>query len=353
MKTAQSRSKNNEKFVDVGAGFKPALGRSQACPGFTIIEMVISLAILAVIIVPLSLAMRTFLFLPSQGVDEYDVMNSLRHAAQIISTDARQAETFTQGSNPNYATFAWVDYIDPAQPAYNARYYYSPVDKRLLRDLTADMSTSTLIILENVDSYSGISVTSSGGVLTVSLTATVSGVTRTFATTEDLKTKLRPTLPVTPSTPSPLTIAWDDFESGDFSEGAGWLSAWTTSGLSSVVATGFPQQGNFHMLLESSTGLASRNLNLSGQANVRVQFWAKASNFGSGDTATFQVSPNGTIWTVVRTWTIADSDNVYHYEDISISSFSMTSNFWIRYQANMTNASNDFYVDSLYVVRGY
>jgi len=321
--------------------------------GFTAVEMVISLAILAVIIVPISFAMRTFLFLPSQGIDEYDVMNGLRNAGQIILADARQAETFTQGSNPNYATLAWADYISPAQPVYSVRYYYSSADKTLLRDLTTEMSASTTVILENVENYGDVSTTSSGGVLTVSLTATVSGVTRTFATSENLKAKGRPVLPVTPATPSPLTLAWDDFETGDFSGGAGWIAAWTTSGLASIVATGFPQQGNFHMLLSSNTGLASRNLNLSGQTNVRVQFWAKADNFGAADTATLQVSPNGTSWTVVRTWTIADSDSTYHYEDISLSSFSMTSNFWVRFQADMSNASNQLYVDSVYVVRGY
>lgn len=351
------------RIFNVGAGFKPTLcGQAGNLPlrfirknekGLTLVEMIISLAILSAIIVPISFAIRAFLFLPSQGVDEYDVMNQLRNAAQLIAIDARQADTFIQGSNPNYATLSWTDYIDPAGPNYVVLYYFSPSDNRLVRQLTVTGVPPVLVVLENVASYEDVSISLSGGLLTVSLTATVAGVRKTFSTSENLKAKPRPTLPSTQTTPSPLTLAWDDFESGAFSGGGGWLAPWSTSGLASIVATGFPEQGNYHMLLQSNTGLASRSVNLAGQANVHVQFWAKAASFNSGNTATFQVSSNGTTWTVVKTWTLADADNVYRYWDLDISSFSMTSAFWIRYQANMTNASNLFYVDSVYVVRAY
>lgn len=321
--------------------------------GLTILEMVISLALIAAITVPIAMAIRVFLFLPGQGADEFDVMNRLRNAAQIIAVDARQSETFTAGSNPTYATFTWVDYINPAQPSYTVRYYYSSADKELLRDASTGGPVSTQVMLENTANYSDVSMSLSAGVLTISLTATVEGVRQTFSTSETLRSKPRPVLPVTPSTPSPLTLVWDDFETGDFTGGSGWLAAWTNSGLSSIVSTGFPQQGNYHMLLRSNTGLVSRSINLSGQANVRVQFWAKADNFDPGNTATFQVSSNGSTWTVVRTWIDGQDDNVYRFEDIDISSFSMTSSFWLRFQANMSGGANNFYVDNLSVVRAY
>lgn len=104
------------------------------------------------------------------------------------------------------------------------------------------------------------------------------------------------------------------------------------------------------MLLESSTGHAQRNLNLSGKTNVRVQFWAKGVNFNPGDNATLSVSPDGVTFTAVRTWTSADADGIYRYEDIDISSFSMTTNFYIAFDANMTSTANDFYVDDLNIV---
>lgn len=153
-----------------------------------------------------------------------------------------------------------------------------------------------------------------------------------------------------PGAPAPTIIATDNFESGNFSGGAGWLAAWSASGLASIATSGSPKQGSYHMLLESSTGHAQRNLNLSGRTDVRVQFWAKAVNFNPGDNATLSVSPDGISFTIVRTWTSADADSIYRYEDIDISSFSMTTSFYIAFDANMSGGANDFYVDDLKIV---
>ncbi len=153
-----------------------------------------------------------------------------------------------------------------------------------------------------------------------------------------------------PGAPPPTTIAADNFESGNLSGGAGWLAAWSASGLASVITTGTPKQGIYHMLLESATGHAQRNLNLSGRTNVRVQFWAKAVNFNPGDNATLSVSPDGVSFTVVRTWTSTDADSIYRYEDIDISAFSMTTSFYVSFDANMSSGANDFFVDDLKIV---
>lgn len=197
---------------------------------------------------------------------------------------------------------------------------------------------------------------------------TIGGQTHYFITIDNVKanTNVRVNWPFTPTNnswklaiytglgppgaPPPTILASDNFESGNFTGGAGWLAAWTTSGLASVTGTGSPEQGAFHMLLQSGTGHAQRALNLTGKTSVRVQFWAKAASFNPGDNATLSVSPDGIIFTTVRTWTSTDADSIYRYEDIDISSFSMTSNFRIVFDANMTNASNNFYVDDINIV---
>lgn len=153
-----------------------------------------------------------------------------------------------------------------------------------------------------------------------------------------------------PGAPPPTIIATDNFESGNFSGGAGWLASWNASGLSSITTAGEPKQGSYHMLLEGATGHADRNLNLSGKTDVRFQFWAKGVNFNAGDNATLSVSPDGISYTVVRTWVNTDADGIYRFEDIDISSFSMTTSFYIAFDANMSSGANDFYVDDLKIV---
>ncbi|MBM3943989.1 MAG: hypothetical protein FJ317_00660, partial [SAR202 cluster bacterium] len=79
-----------------------------------------------------------------------------------------------------------------------------------------------------------------------------------------------------PSAPAPVILAADDFESGNFSGGSGWLGAWTTSGDATVVSSGGPHGGTYHAQLQRGTGVMTRSVNLSGQSDVRWRFWAKA-----------------------------------------------------------------------------
>lgn len=93
-----------------------------------------------------------------------------------------------------------------------------------------------------------------------------------------------------------------------------------------------------------------RALNLPGSTSVRLQFWAKAESFEPREFATLSVSPNGTTWTTVRTWVDGDDDGVYRFEDIDISSFTMSSEFWIAFDAEMSDTGDYLYVDDLNVV---
>ena len=59
------------------------------------------------------------------------------------------------------------------------------------------------------------------------------------------------------------------------------------------------------------------------------------------------VSPDGINWTVVKTWTISDSDNVYKLVDIDLSSFTMTSQFYIAFEGNMGNSADRLLIDNV------
>jgi len=148
----------------------------------------------------------------------------------------------------------------------------------------------------------------------------------------------------------PTDIASDDFESGGWNGGSGWLGAWGYSGDAEVTTQGTPYEGNYHLRLRSSTGYVNRAVDLSGQTDVRLQFWAKAYSFESGETATCLVSSNGTDWTVVKTWLEGDADNIYHFYDIDLSGFTMSSEFYIAFDVDLSHTNDQLYIDDVALV---
>jgi len=146
------------------------------------------------------------------------------------------------------------------------------------------------------------------------------------------------------------TIASDDFNSGGWTGGSGWLDNWTHTGYSSITSSYSPYEGSYHLMLQSSTGYVKRSVDLSKQVGAHLRLRAKVNSFESGDQAVCLVSSNGTSWTTVYTWTSTESDNTYHYYDIDLSSRSFTSAFWIAFQANMDSTGDYFYADKLDIV---
>lgn len=145
------------------------------------------------------------------------------------------------------------------------------------------------------------------------------------------------------------TIAEEDWESGGWSGGSGWTNSWSHSGDSSVDTSG-EHAGSYHVRLRINTGYIKRAVNLNGRTNARLLFWAKAASFESGEEAYARVSPNDVDWYTVHTWVNGDDDDEYHYFDIDLSAYSMTSEFWIAFDAEMSSTGDRFYVDDIQVV---
>jgi FlaG/FlaF family flagellin (archaellin) len=142
----------------------------------------------------------------------------------------------------------------------------------------------------------------------------------------------------------------DNFESGGWTGGNGWLNNWNHSGEAAVTDTGTPYQGIYHLRLRANTGYVDRAVDLSSAVSARLRFWAKVNSFEGTENAQALISPNGTNWTVVHTWTTADNDNTYHFYDIDLSSYTLTSQFWIAFKANMGQTNDNFYVDKLEII---
>jgi len=145
-------------------------------------------------------------------------------------------------------------------------------------------------------------------------------------------------------------IAWDDFESGDWAGGEGWLGDWTYSGDASVTTLGTPFEGTYHLRLRSSTGVANRSVDLSRQISAHLRFWARVNSFEPANTVICRISHDGVDWTTVYTWTQSDSDDTYHYYDINLTPYGLTETFWISFQSNMNSTGDYFYVDDLDIV---
>ena len=158
--------------------------------------------------------------------------------------------------------------------------------------------------------------------------------------------------PTPPSPPTPPTvIASDDFESGGWNGGSGWLGRWYHEGDASITSRGDPHNGStYHLRLRRSSGYVDRAVNLEGKSGVHLQFWAKAYSFESGEFAECLVSPDDEHWTMVEKWVDGEDDNVYRFYDIDLSSFPMTSEFWIAFDAEMSGTGDYFYVDDIRIV---
>ncbi len=162
-----------------------------------------------------------------------------------------------------------------------------------------------------------------------------------------------------------VIIASEDFESGGWSGGSGWLDAWYHTGDSSIRTSGGPYQGSYHLRLRTSSGYVKRAVDLSDQPSAKLQFWAKVTGFENGDDAYCKISPDGSQWTTVVSWTktggqnqatIGDStididNDTYYFYDVDLSSYTMSTDFWIAFEAGMNQNNDHLYVDSLELVR--
>jgi len=154
-------------------------------------------------------------------------------------------------------------------------------------------------------------------------------------------------------TPGAIIMPADDFETGTFTGGVGWLGDWTAEANADVIKQGNPHEGQYHLEMSRADSDVQRSADLAGQSGLSVQFWAKVDFFQTGKTVQFQVSNNGVDWTMKKTWDDTDNDDNYHYFDIDLSSHApYSSTFWFRFESGMNHNNDHFYVDAFQVTGG-
>jgi hypothetical protein len=142
-------------------------------------------------------------------------------------------------------------------------------------------------------------------------------------------------------------VADHDFNDNRMSGGTGWLSSWSHQGSTSITSQQNPYEGTHHLRLRGANAYIERSVDLNGKSGIHLQFFAKVNSFEGGDTMSCLVSPDYVDWTVVKTWDSSDSDNIYYPVDIDLSSFEMSSEFWIAFDSGVNRNNDYFYVDDL------
>ena len=149
-------------------------------------------------------------------------------------------------------------------------------------------------------------------------------------------------------------VSVDDFESGGLSGGSNWLDAWHRNpdnpSYAKATAKESPYEGDYHLKITKQGALLSRAANLSGLSGLHLQLAARVNSFRTGNSLTCQVSPDGTEWNTIRTWTNSDSDGIYQLYDFDLSGFTMSGEFWLALHAVDFSPGSAFYVDDVKII---
>jgi len=142
--------------------------------------------------------------------------------------------------------------------------------------------------------------------------------------------------------------ASDDFDSGTWSEGTGWEDDWDHTGSASLASGG---ASGYSLNFAGAAGTTTRQTSLPKYVQSALKFDAKASSFGSNDTAICQVSTDGITWPTVETWSQGNetpdynSFNIDLYNQYGLGGGNTTVPLWVRFDTDLHSsviASQDF-----------
>ena len=123
--------------------------------GFSLIEVVVVLAISAVLIVPLgSVAVGQFV-VPARIAEDISATHRKAQISTSLSQDSLAAQAFTLGGDPVYGTFSWSEFGRDSPVPVTARYLWD--DGAVLRIETRGVQSSpSLVVIDAVDVYSDV-----------------------------------------------------------------------------------------------------------------------------------------------------------------------------------------------------
>lgn len=144
-----------------------------------------------------------------------------------------------------------------------------------------------------------------------------------------------------------VDVAYDGFETGNFSGVTGWVGAWATSGDVSILTSSGPAAGSSHVRLRTGNGDLERTGNISQLSTLQLGFWAKVASFEGNDRADVRVSTDGVSFQTVWSFTAASSDGLYHYYPINLTSLLPASQLRVAFEAHMDGTDDIWYLDEI------
>ncbi|MBU2100132.1 hypothetical protein KKG83_05800 [Candidatus Micrarchaeota archaeon] len=147
----------------------------------------------------------------------------------------------------------------------------------------------------------------------------------------------------------PTVIASHYFNDTLPSSGTGWLYPWTLRNGTRIVF-GNAYTGSYSLRLRSGDDYAERAVDLSAYSNVKLGLWAKTQSFEGIEEAYIMVSPDHTHWTTIKTFVNGEDDNIYRFYEFDLDAYGLTNEFWIRFEAGMTQTNDYLYIDDITVI---
>ena len=142
----------------------------RAQDGFTLVELLISLAIGALIVGVLGTFISQTLNLTSGGNDRLLVTDDLRTAGAWLTQDGQMADLAKLTAVASTLVLSWTVY-SPVTVTYQSTYAVSGT--QLLRGLAVGVATPvTITIARHIASPDGVSFSKGGDMLTATITAT-------------------------------------------------------------------------------------------------------------------------------------------------------------------------------------
>jgi hypothetical protein len=141
--------------------------------GFTLVELLVTLAMTSAILGLLSTVLFQFFSVTGHGHDRLGVLHDYDTAFQWINRDAQMAVPELATVVPSGVTLQWTDAV--AGVTYQSSYTQSGAE--LVRALTVDGTPSSQTVARNL-AASGFSASESGNLLTVSITSERGAVTQ-------------------------------------------------------------------------------------------------------------------------------------------------------------------------------
>ena len=141
--------------------------------GFTTIELLTTIAIVALIVPAIGIGIQQTMSIPGGVEANLTTSHDVSYATECIMEDANTAQSFLEGSEPDYGVFTCTD---TDGNVYEVRYSFDPVNQTLVRtQSTNGDSPNTKIVATGILTYNDVSFVQGDAGLTITIRAEQNG----------------------------------------------------------------------------------------------------------------------------------------------------------------------------------